>query len=152
MLGWDFFNPDGKTWTKENFLKKNKMCSTLIRHLRLRVAKWLKSQLPNFSYEWEKKTVSSLPEAMKRNALPTFGPLSDPAFSAIKGYGSLTWGWRKSSQPLSARTSQHSPNLYRKNIINGYQKSWKPALYRVRRPKYISYIGRIFCKQCCLSE
>ena len=34
-----FFYADGKTWTWNFVFKKNKMCSTLIRHLRLRVAK-----------------------------------------------------------------------------------------------------------------
>ena len=37
------------------------------------------------------KVFFSFPDAMSRNALPIRGPLMDPAFSAIRGYGSRTW-------------------------------------------------------------
>ena len=49
------------------------------------------------------------PVAMVLRSLESTTPFSRPAFSAISGYGSLTWGLRNSSC-FSANISQHMPS------------------------------------------
>ena len=49
------------------------------------------------------------PIAIVLRSLESITPFTRPAFSAISGYGSLTWGSRNSSC-FSANISQHMPS------------------------------------------